>query len=337
MTNETGRPIRRRSALAGGGTWLVLGRAADAADPHTTDASRPFVLGWREVSPSGVIVLAAEQEGLFAKYGVSVTLRAERTGDPPFASLLASGTLDGAVAPAPLLLDPLRRGLDARFTAGLSGGGLRLLAGRHPRLRHIEDMKGRRIGIANPDGPARLFFSVMLRRKGINPFAEVTWVTVPTSSMDAALGAGTIDAIAVSDPDAFRLMRAGRLTTVATNVSGSYRDRTYAALILRGPCLRGEARVRAAGLTRALLDGARFVATRTAAAADLAGTIAPDLPPEARRAMLGGEAPDRHPTGDALVDDIAAYTDELRLLGTMPFELNAGRFARGVCDDVLKT
>ena len=53
-----------------------------------------------------------------------------------------------------------------------------------------------------------------------------------------------------------------------------------------------------------------------------------------RVAMLRSEAPDQHPTGTALIDDVAAYVDELRLLGTMPFELNAGRFARSICEDV---
>ncbi len=306
--------------------------------PGVAPAARtpPIVLDWREVSPSGVIVLAALKTGLFAENGVAVTLRTRKAGDQDLAGLLRSGAVDASVVPAPVMLEPLLKGLEARFTAGLSGGGLRLLADRHAHLRRIEDVKHHRIGVGDPSGAARLFFSVMLRRKGINPFAEVTWVDVKPADMGGAIRDGTVDAIALADPDAFALLRAMKLTEIATNVSGSYRDRTFAALLVSEPLLRDTRRAGAVALTKALLGGSHLVATRTAEAAGLAAAIAraPLTPPDLV-AMLKSEAPDQHPTGKALVDDIAAYVDELRLLGTIPFDLNSGRFARGVCQDVV--
>ena len=321
--------LPRRSLIGAAGALLMTGKRALADDP------RPVALGWREVSPSGVIVLAAMRDGLFARHGVNVALRAEKPGDPTFDQQLRTGVVDACVAPAPIMLEPMTKGLDACFTAGLSGGGLRLLADRHARLRHIEDVKHHRIGVVDVDGPARLFFSVMLRRKGINPFAEVTWVNVPASRLGDALRDGTVDAVAASDPDAFALERSMDLTEIATNVSGPYRERTFAALVVSGDLLRGARRADAAGLTGALLEAAHLVATKPKDAAALAASLSPaSLDVASLVKMLRTEAPDQHPVGSALVDDIAAYVDELRLLGTMPFALNSGRFARSVCRDV---
>ncbi len=323
--------IARRRVIGAAGASLALGRPASADD------RQKIVLGWHEVSPSGVIVLAAMRNGLFAQHGVDVVLRAGRPGDPPFDQLLRTGAVDACVAPAPIMLEPMKKGLDACFTAGLSGGGLRLLADRHARLRRIEDVKHHQVGVVDVDGPARLFFSVMLRRKGINPFAEVTWVNVPAPRMGDALRDHGVDAVAMSDPDAFALKSVMELTEIATNASGSYRERTFAALVVSGNLLRGPRRVDAIGLTGALLEAAHFVATQPKDATSFAASLAPaSLDAAALVQMLRTEAPDQHPVGAALVDDIAAYVDELRLLGTMPFDLNSGRFARTVCQDVGK-
>ena len=321
---------RRAFLLAAGACGVPGARRVDAAPEAAA-----VTLAWRPVLPSGAIVTVAAEQGLFAEYGLTVTLAAERDGSPGYAAELAGGQADCCVAPVPFLLDALHRGLDARFTTGLSGGGLRLLADRHTRLRHIGDLKHRRIGVADPNGAAKLFFSVMLRRKGINPFAEVTWVTVPVAGMTDAIHGGRVDAVALADPDAWSLAHRLRLHEIATNVSGSYRDRTFAALLVSGRLLRDRP-LQVVGLTRALHDAARFVATQTRDAATIAASLMPpDQADVDRVAMLRSEAPDQHPTGNALVDDVAAYVDELRLLGTLPFELNAGRFARSICADVL--
>ncbi len=287
-----------------------------------------------------MIVLAAMRDGLFARHGVSVMLRAEKPGDPTQDQLLRTGAIDACVAPAPIMLVPMSKGLDACFTAGLSGGGLRLLADRHAHLRRIEDVKHHRIGVVDVDGPARLFFSVMLRRKGINPFAEVTWVNVPARQMGDAIRDRTVDAVATSDPDAFALARGLDLTEIATNVSGPYRERTFAALVVSNGLLRGARRTDAAALTASLLEAAHLVATRPKDAVVFAASLIPaavdaaSLDAASLVKMLRTEAPDQHPVGSALVDDVAAYVDELRLLGTMPFDLNSGRFARSVCRDM---
>ena len=107
--------------------------------------------------------------------------------------------------------------------------------------------------------------------------------------------------------------------------------------MVSGNLLRGPRRVDAIGLTGALLEAAHFVATQPKDATSFAASLAPaSLDAAALVQMLRTEAPDQHPVGAALVDDIAAYVDELRLLGTMPFDLNSGRFARTVCQDVGK-
>ena len=187
--------------------------------------------------------------------------------------------------------------------------------------------------MARLDGSAKLFFSIMMRRKGIDPFRDVTWVELAPSAQAEALGRGAVDAVAAADPDAFGLREALKLVEIATDISGSYRDRTAQVLACSGRLLRDDPDA-CRGLTHALLQAATAVVHDPTAVAGLGASFAPKLSDVDRVRMLRAEAPDQHPTGPALVEDIAAYADELRLLGLFPYEMNAGKFARGVCQRV---
>ncbi len=323
-----------------------LGRRSLAALALTPLASRAWArrddqpvqpttitLGWRG-APIDVALLIARDQGLFAGSGLNVILKPGLPSGSDLAGAMRAGQIAGCVGPIPLLLGPVHDGLDARFTTGVAGGGLRLLAERRSGLRHVTDMTRRTIGVVDPQGAARLFFSVLFRRKGIDPAAAVTWHQLDASQLGPALLAGTVDAVAVADPDAFALREAMRLTEIATNLSGGYRDRAFTALLLSGALLRGARRDDAARLTRAIRQAAGWAADHVEAAAGIAQPLAPALTPIVRARMLGSEALGLHPTGSALVDDVAAYVDELRLLGALPYQLNATRFARGACDDV---
>ena len=317
--------IKRRStgltrrALLGGAAVLFPGIGAAAT------VAGPVRLGWQDELAANAAVAVARAGGLLT----AVELVSVESGTD-LVDQLRQGRVDACVGPALSLMLPLQGGLDAKLTTGLSGGGLRLLATRRAKLRHIEDMKGRTIGVGRLDGSAKLFFSIMMRRKGIDPFREVTWVEVARASQADALSSGTVDALAIPDPNAFALRERMRLVEIATDISGSYRDRTAIVLACGGPLLRDNPD-RAASLTRALLEAAISVAHNPAAAAAAIAPLAPDLSDVDRTRMLRAEASDQHPTGAALVEDIAAYADELRLVGLFPYALNAGKWARSVC------
>lgn len=320
-----GRPasrevVRRRHLLA-------LFAAATASRPAGA-APRRLTLAWRHAAAPDVAVLVARDQGLFASLGLDVAL--VPTGGAALADALRGGA-DACVGPALDLLVPLKDGLDARLVTGVDGGGLRLLAEKKSGLRHIEDLKGKRLGVGRLDGAAKLFFSIMLRRKGIDPYKEIGWIEVEPAGQGDALRARTIDAVAVSDAHGFFLREALKLTEIATNLSGSYRDRTSSVLACSGRLIR-ETPAAAASLAGAIRQAAAWVAAHPEDAAPLARSLGPDaLSDQDVARMLRQEAPGEHPEGAALIEDVAAYADELRLLGLFPYDLNAGRYAESVC------
>jgi NitT/TauT family transport system substrate-binding protein len=311
-----------------------LGALLGGTRAHAEPGPAPLRLAVPHGIVADVAVPAALKLGLFAQYGLEINLIDAARDSSDIPAMLASRKIDAAVAPVLLLLPPLNTGLDARLVTGISGGGLRLLATKRSGLRHIEDVKHKRIGIAYPNGSAKLFFSVMMRRKGINPFAEVQWLTVDEPAQEAALRSGQVDIIAAADPQAFLLLRALDATEIASNRSGSYRERVANVLACTGPLLR-DRRPAASLLARSLRQAAAWAAAHPTDAATLIASWSPALSPDDRTAMLRTETLSETPAGADLVDDVAEYADELRLLGTFPYQLNAERFARSVCDNVL--
>ncbi len=331
-SNPTARATSNPSTI--GRRDLALAAVALAGVPANAHADDELRLGWPAGSIADLAAPAAARFGLFAQYGLDVTLVGVAPTGKSLSDALSSHRVDAVVGPVSLLLEPLRLGLDARITTGISGGGLRLLAEKRSGLRHIEDMKHARIGVGDLDGPSRLFFSIMMRRKGIDPFKEVEWIVVDPSQQEAALRARRVDAIAASDPQAFFLLRAVLAVEIASNVSGSYRQRVANVLACGGRLVRDRRR-EATSLTRALRQAASWGASHVRAAAGLVAPWAPKLGEADRIAMIATETVGEHPAGHALIDDVAEYADEMRLLGTFPYELNAETFARQVCDDVM--
>ena len=330
-SNPTARAtsIPRRAVIAGAAAAsFAAGRAL------AQGSSREIRLGWPAGATASLAAPAARELGLFSQFGLEVVLTDGAGSGSDLPGLLGDGHVDAVVCPVSLLLDPLRQGLDARLTTGVSAGGMRLLAEKRARLRRIEDLKGKRIGVGDLRGPARLFFSIMLRRKGINPFGDVTWVLVGPEAQEAALRAGEVDAVAASDPQGFYLLRALAAVEVATNLSGSYAQRVSTVLACGGRLLR-DRRAESVALTRAVRQAAAWAGRHPADAAALIARWTTRLDAANRTAMVSSEALGQDPDGRALVVDVAEYADELRLLGTFPYDLNAERYARSVCENVL--
>ncbi len=323
--------IRRRHAVAAFG---AAAGAAVLAPRHARGAGAPVRLAWPRGAVADLAVTIANDLGLFAQYGLAVTLVEAAPSGLDLAGRLASGEEDAAVGPVLLLLEPLRQGLDAKLTTGLGGGGLRLLAEKRSGLRHIEDIKHKRIGVADARGQARLFFSIMMRRKGVDPLKDVEWLVIEPAEQEGAIRAGRVDAVAAADPQAFYLLRALQAVEIATNLSGSYRQRVANVLACGGRMLR-DRRDQAVSLTRALRQAAWWPRGHAHEAAMMIAGWATRLDEADRTAMVRSETIGETTSGRALVDDLAEYADELRLLGLFPYALNAEVFARGVCDDVL--
>ena len=206
---------------------------------------------------------------------------------------------------------------------------------RRSPIKRIEDLNRRSIGIADAStgthaSADRLFFSVVMRRKGMNPDHDVAWVQMPPSDMPAALAAQRVQAVVGHDPVIWQMLEGGRLREVASSMTGSYGVRVSRVLGVRGDVLRADPAL-GVQLVLAFEDAATTVARHLDEAASVLADDLPDMDERAVARMLHAEGHSVHPVGTVLREQVAQYIDELKLIGLADDELDSGRLARRFC------
>ncbi len=342
--------LRRRALLgAGAGTWLGLGIGLAGVGalvarnqirhPHRDKTTRPDGR-FRRVTIASThpahdpVLIVAQRLGVFARYNLDVTVPAGVASGQEAIDQLRTGA-DAAVAPALSWLPRLLGGLDAELVAGLQSGSARLLVDRRSPIKRIEDLNRRSIGIADAStgthaSADRLFFSVVMRRKGMNPDHDVAWVQMPPSDMPAALAAQRVQAVVGHDPVIWQMLEGGRLREVASSMTGSYGVRVSRVLGVRGDVLRADPAL-GVQLVLAFEDAATTVARHLDEAASVLADDLPDMDERAVARMLHAEGHSVHPVGTVLREQVAQYIDELKLIGLADDELDSGRLARRFC------
>ena len=297
---------------------------------------RPRRLLLAAPDPSGdPVLLTAVDQGMFERYRLDIRLAAGIGSSRDALDQVQSGHADAAVAAALGWLPRLQTGLDARLVCGLQAGSARLLVARRSPLRRIEDLHRRVIGIADPDGPDRLFFSIMMRRKGMDPNHDVEWRSLPTPFLGLALAEGQVQAIVGHDPSIWKLRQTLHLGELASSMSGSYGARVSRVLGMRTAVLRDDPQG-AVALTLAMQEAATWVAAHPRQVGALLAAHNVDLTLEQANQMLKSEGHDVHPVGHDLRNQIAQYVDELQLLGLATQNVDSTAFAKRVTADVLK-
>jgi len=342
-----GVPFGRREALIAGvlaaGAGGLIARNQIRHPPHR----KPPAIGSRVrrlvlAAPHPLrdpVLLAATHQGMFERYRLEVSFAGPDFGDVGSGrealDQVALGHADGAVAAALSWLPRLQSGLDARLVCGLQAGSSRLLIGRNSPIARIEDLKRRAIGITSDDSPDRLFFSIMMRRKGMDPNRDVQWRAMPPDALGLALAEGEVQAIVGHDPGIWRLRETLHLTELASSMSGSYSVRVSRLLGLRTDLLRRDP-AGAYALTMAVRDAASWIAHHHEQIAVLLATQDDRLTLQQVSRMLATEGLGVQPTGQELQNQVAEYLDELKLLAIVPENVQSDVLARRLTANVLK-
>lgn len=283
------------------------------------------------------VLLAAADQGIFARYNLDIQF----SGPPVISSRGAlervqNNQADGAVAAALSWLPHLQAGLDARLLSGMQGGSARMLIARHSPIHRIEDLYRHAIGIANPDSPDRLFFSIMMRRKGMNPDKDVEWRTLPAASLGLALAGGQVQAVVGHDPAIWQIREELKLGELASSTSGSYAVRVSRVLGVRTRLLQDDPQAGLA-ITLAMQEAAGWVAQHPQHVSVLLAAQDPNLTVEQVGRMLKTEANNVHPMGLNLRNQVAQYVDEMKLLGLTPETVDSAQFAKRFTPNLLKS
>ncbi|GBQ22347.1 nitrate/sulfonate/bicarbonate ABC transporter substrate-binding periplasmic protein [Gluconacetobacter sacchari DSM 12717] len=339
-------PTRRRLLVAGcaaGGAAVAGGLAVHYRAP------RPVV--WHKIVPDGRVrrlvlswpssnrlLFAVARDRFFGPYNLEVSLvDGARTGRSTIADVV-EGRAVGAAAPVLTWLDRFRLGtIPVHLACGLQSGAFRLLVRRGVKGTRLESVAGMRIAVTDPDMADRLFFSVMMRRKGIDPETAVHWVTLGPGQVEAAARAGEIDAVAAHDPLAWRWLHLpdSPFFELVNSTTGHYGERTNLALGLSDTLLRGDP-VGAASLVMALRAASGWIKAHPDQAAGLMGTVADGMESGQVLAMLRHETLGISPVGSDLRVQVSQYVDEMKLLGRVPDTVGSAAYARRLCVNVLE-
>ena len=133
-----------------------------------------------------------------------------------FTEAVATGKVDLALN----FSGPLVISLDERapvvILAGIHAGCFELFGSE--RVRAVRDLKGKKVAIPGLGQPQHVFAASMLAHVGIDPRADVTWVTHPFAESARLLAEGKIDAFLglPPEPQELRARKIGRLLVDST-------------------------------------------------------------------------------------------------------------------------
>jgi NitT/TauT family transport system substrate-binding protein len=334
MTQHSSIDARRRSLLRAASSLALaapvfaLGGNAWAQTDKPAGGKRiPLQFAWNQNSFCLTPIPVAQETGLFEKHGLDVNLVNYSGSTDQLLEAISTGKSDAAVGMIHRWLKPLESGFDVKIVAGLHGGCVRLVAYKPTGITKLEDLRGKSIGVPDLAQPAKHFFSVYLKRHGIDPEREVTWKAYQGDLLGLAAEKGEIHAIAFSDPLLYRTERdtKGGFVELATNTSPPYHDKTCCVIGVGGELIKKN-RPAVVSLVKALTEAYEWTNTHRAEGAKIFQKYATNLTLDELQHLYKQLALHVHPTGNALRDQLVFYAQDFKDLkvlkaGTSPEKL----------------
>lgn len=247
-------------------TFFVAGCAKKGESNLAADGSQKIKIGYMGLTCEAPIFVAQEK-GFFNEEKVEVDLvRCEWT---QFKDLLSLGTIHLGQQPVMMFLKPIEEGMDVKMTGGVHKGCLRIQAPLNGKIKTVEDLRGKRVGVPGMGTPPFIFANRVFGRHKIDPRTEVEWRVFPSGELGLALQKGEVDAVATSEPIGSLLLSQGKVQNIADlGVDEAYADEYCCSLMLNGRIVDTN-RDGCAAATRAILRGAKWVERNPRAAAIL--------------------------------------------------------------------
>lgn len=262
MRETQNKPAPKLMAAMAFSALLLAGcnKSSHQADPNKV---RVGYVGLTCEAP----IFTAVEKGFFKEEGLDVSL--VKCDWKNYKDVLALGGYDVTHHLVMYFLKPIEQGLDVKFTGGIHRGCLRVQAAVNGKVRSVNDLRGKRIGVPGMGTPPFIFANRVLGANGIDPSKEITWLVFPAGELGLALDKGEVDAVANSEPIGSMLIAQGKVRNIADQaVDMPYADEYCCAVIVNGKFLARNPKA-AAAATRAMLKAAKWVETNPKAAAEL--------------------------------------------------------------------
>jgi NitT/TauT family transport system substrate-binding protein len=103
---------------------------------------------------------------------------------------------------APVHVSSIDAGIPIKVLGGLHSGCLELIA--NDRVEGISDLKGKRVGMHDPDAPSHVLVALMAAYIGLDPVNDIEWVIEPEQPVEAFVD-GKFDAYLFTPPQTQQL------------------------------------------------------------------------------------------------------------------------------------
>ena len=323
--------VSRRSLIAASAAALATGLSLPRGSVRA--AQGPLKLTFNAAAVCTSAAPVAIEKGFFKKHGLEVELTNYAGSTDQLLEALATGKADAGIGMALRWLKPLEQGFDVKITAGIHGGCIRLVAPKGSGIGTVADLKGKTIGVGDLAGPGKNFFSIILKKQGLDPERDVQWRQYPADLLGVALQKGEIHAAADQDPNIWLIRQRGDLQEIYSNLSGDFAHRVCCIVGVRGSLIKSDPAT-AKALTAALLEAGQFVSDNPAEAAAIYAPYG-KAPVADLTAMLQSHTHHHHPVGGDLKQEITAYAEELKLIDVLRSGTDPAKFADRVYADVL--
>lgn len=165
-------------------------------------AEENLIVGYQAITANQAPLWVASDRGLFAKYGLNVRLVFLRSGTTAIQALIGGDInlihvggppfVNGVVAGAPVVMvaSTVNRMLFQFYAA--------------PGVKGPKDLIGKKVGVGGIGGGADLAAKLALKRIGLDPHRDVTYLQIGTDPLRLlALRSGQIQAAALLPPNTF--------------------------------------------------------------------------------------------------------------------------------------
>lgn len=318
-------------ALLGGGGYASYNLFSSHKHRINDFSPQSIRIAWPKSEADSLLAIA-QTEGFFEKYALKVEILPNIQNNLQAIDALKQNLCDGAVLSALDWLPNLLDGIPARLLVGISGGNFRLLASRKQRIDRLVDLAGLKIATHRHSAKERLFFSILLRRKGLNPELNIKWIEMEKEELLPALLSSQVQAIIGNDPLMWEILSHAnkQVFELAGSQSGSWSSRANRILGINSQFLNTNPHI-ATPLALSIRHASKWQTEHLQEASMLLADQWKAMNNKEILAMLKNQNQNIVPINNQLWEQVAQYIDEFKLLGKVPNSLNSSRIARQFC------
>jgi NitT/TauT family transport system substrate-binding protein len=234
-------------------------------------------------------------------------------------------------------IKPLGAGLDVKLIGSVHGGCLRLVGLKSAGVTlDPGTLKGKTIGVADLNSPAKQFYSIHLAKRGLDMDKDIEWRVYPADLLDVAAKKGEIQAIADGDPNLYLIEKRnpGTFLELGNSAKNEYAE-SICCVIGAGAKFAKANKPAAASVVRALTQASDYIAENPNETAKIFARYSPKVPVEDLQRLLAELTFKHHPHGKPLRDEVQAFAADFRTAGVLKKQTDPGRFASHITLDVL--